>query len=113
MRQKVALFLVFLVALFFLSVGVRVAGADGPPKMTKTTELKAKLAKVETDLKKIKSEFGQVEKGLTEMKSGLEKIQKKMVAKKQILDNKKSSNPFWLSFAIFVVLAIFLVFLFS
>ncbi len=113
MKQKVVCFLVFLVALFFLSVGVGVAGANSPPKMTKNTELEVKLVKVEADLKKIKSEFGQVEKGLTEMKDGLEKIQKKMVAKKQILDNKKSSNPLWLSFAIFVVLAIFLVFLFS
>jgi len=119
MRQKVALFLVFLMVLFFLSVGVRAAGANGPPKMVKTTELEAKLAKVEAGLEQMKSELGQVEKGLTEMKEGLGKIQKKMVsdeeaAKKQIPDNQKSLNLFWLIIiAIVIVMASVVIFIFS
>ncbi len=108
MRQKVALFLVFLTALFFLSVGA--TKANGPPKITKTIELEAKLAKIEADLKQMKSEFAQVEKGLSEMKEGLGKIQKKLdsdeKAAKKAADKQKGSL-FWAIIVIIIILTAF------
>ena len=102
MRQKMARFFIFLVTLFLLSVGVRMAEANGPPK---TTELEAKLAKVEAGLKQIRSEVAQVEKGLSEMKEGLGKIEKKMVSdEKATPDNQKILNPFWLMIVIIIAL---------
>ncbi len=115
-KEKHFWFLVVIIlGIFFVSTLVvpTVAGANGSPKMTKTTKLEAKLAKIEANSKQIKEELGQVEKKFGEIKKNLENSEKKLAGdlksmgkKINDLQKERKSNFLWLLIVVVVALAV-------
>ena len=90
-----------------------VVGANGPLKVTKTTRLEAKLAKIEASSKQIKEELGQIEKRFGEIKKSLENREKKLAKDLKSMDKKlvnlqkmHKSNFLWLVIIVIISLAI-------
>ncbi len=93
-----------------------VAEANGPPKVTKTTKLEAKLAKIEANSKQIKEELSQIKKRFGEFKNSLENREKKLTEdlksmgkKLDDLQKMHKSNFLWLVIIVIISLAIALI----
>ncbi len=115
-KEKHFWFLVVIILGIFLVSALAVppvAGANGSPKMTKTTKLEAKLAKIEAGLKQMKSELSQMEKGFGGIKKNLEKKLtedlKSMDKKLDDLQKMHKSSFLWLVIMVITSLAIALI----
>ncbi len=115
-KEKHFWFLVVIILDIFLVSALAVspvAGANGPPKVTKTTKLEAKLAKIEANSNQIKEKVGQVEKRFGEIKKSLENREKKLTKDLKSMDKKlddlqkmHKSNFLWLVIIVIISLAI-------
>ncbi|MCX6813101.1 MAG: hypothetical protein NTV77_01255 [Candidatus Azambacteria bacterium] len=113
-KEKHFWFLVVIILVFLVStLAVSMVGANGPPKVTKTTKLEAKLAEIEVDSKQIKEELGQIKKDLARLKNSLENMEKKLAKDLKFMDKKlvdqqkiHKSNFLWLVIIALIALAI-------
>lgn len=90
-KEKHFWFLVVIILGIFLISALAVspvAGANGPPKVTKTTKLEAKVVKIEANSKQIKKELSQIKKRFGEIKNSLEKREKKLAKDLKSMDKK-------------------------